>query len=138
MSIRVRDLMTRKPKTVQPTTSLGRASAEMGSSAIRHLPVVSRAGELLGVLSDRDIGTAIGRGPVGRSLPVSSVMAKVVQTVLDTTPAWEAARLLRVKKFGALPVLDAKGALVGIITASDFLAASERALRALDRAVATR
>ncbi len=41
-------------------------------------------------------------------------------TVSPDTPAYHAANLLSIYKFGALPVVD-NGTLVGIITVTDFL-----------------
>jgi acetoin utilization protein AcuB len=41
-------------------------------------------------------------------------------TVTPETPAYQAANMLSIYKFGALPVVD-NGTLVGIITVTDFL-----------------
>ena len=41
-------------------------------------------------------------------------------SVSPDTPAFQAAKMLSLYKFGALPVVD-KGALIGIVTVTDFL-----------------
>jgi CBS-domain-containing membrane protein len=53
------------------------------------------------------------------------VMTKNVITVTPTTPILDAANLILRRHFSGLPVLDETGALVGIITQSDFLHRSE-------------
>src|SRR6516162_7594310 len=53
------------------------------------------------------------------------VMTKNVITATPTTPILDAANLILRRHFSGLPVLDETGALVGIITQSDFLHRSE-------------
>ena len=53
------DVMTSRPVTVEPTTTVRQALAEMKDNHLRHLPVVD-AGEVVGVVSARDfIGVEI-------------------------------------------------------------------------------
>ena len=58
----VRTVMTPSPVTIAPEALLDEALLVMDERDVRHLPVVSE-GELLGVLSDRDLLTATGWMP---------------------------------------------------------------------------
>ena len=64
-----RDLMTVDPVTVDPKASIGEAWDLMRELEIRHVPVV-QDGALVGMLSDRDLGTLdIGRMLALEGLP---------------------------------------------------------------------
>ena len=58
-----RDLMTEAPATVGPTATVRKAVDILQTLDIRHLPVVNDDGELIGMLSDRDLRSL--------SLPIS-------------------------------------------------------------------
>lgn len=52
---RVRDVMTRPVVTVPPEATLAQAAARMSRAGISGVPVVSKAGRLVGVLSMKDL-----------------------------------------------------------------------------------
>lgn len=124
----VKDVMSPRLLVLQANASIGRAQAEMRLARIRHFPVVNKADELIGVVSERDLFRAIGAGPKGKSLAVGQIMTTQIQTVQAAQPAHEAARLMRSHKIGMLPVVTSGQRLVGIVTETDFLAIAERAL----------
>ena len=126
----VRDLMTERPDTVAPTTALRVVLAKLNNHGCRHLPVVD-GDELVGIITDRDVRLAVNspvlredhdlnREEVLDAIEAQSCMTPEPVSVTPQTPAREAADLLRLYKFGGLPVLDA-GRLVGIVTTTDFL-----------------
>lgn len=51
----VGDVMTRSPKVVHPSDSLAEALRRLAKGHVRHLPIVDDHGQLLGVMSIRDI-----------------------------------------------------------------------------------
>ena len=126
----VKELMTARPDTVGPGTSLREVLAKMNRDGCRHLPVVE--GEtLLGIITDRDVRLAVNspvlaedddlqRDKVLDGIEVQTCMTYDPMTIAPETPAHEAADLLSLHKFGGLPVV-ADGKLVGIITTIDFL-----------------
>jgi acetoin utilization protein AcuB len=101
--MRVRDLMSRTPITALSDTSVLDARALMAKERIRHLPVTDSDGELLGIVTDRDIRL---------TLPSPAT----------TLSVWEMNHLLAKLAVGALPVLK-DGRLVGILTETDLLRA---------------
>lgn len=123
--IRVSEVMTNDVLTISPDAPLEQAAAEMRLGRVRHLPVVDPRGRLVGLLSSFDVmkGLATRRGA-----QVVDAMSLTVHSVREDAPAAEAAKRMRTKKVGSLPVVDARGALVGLVTETDFLRVAERAL----------
>ena len=112
----VRYRMSSKLVTVAPRRSLADARALLAKHGIRQLPVLD-GHRLVGIVTDRDL-----RGASARATVVGDVMTAKPFTVAPDTPVDEAARLLRMRKINAVPVVD-KRTLVGIVTATDVLAA---------------
>jgi CBS domain-containing protein len=115
---RVADLMSTEPRVVSPTDHVGMAMREMELSCFRHLPVV-KDGLLVGVISHRDLARAVSREQL-----VREVMSDDVKTVTTQTPAHEAAYLILRYRIGCVPVVEADGRLVGIVTDTDFVRAA--------------
>jgi len=128
----VLDIMTAKPITIYSDQSLHRALELMEETNCKHLPVKSRQGHLVGVISDRDCRYALNSPYILREkwqdealanqLEVRSVMSAAPIIVEPNDPAAEASRLMLTHKIGCLPVMRAE-TLVGIITRSDILVA---------------
>jgi acetoin utilization protein AcuB len=118
----VRDIMRRPAIAVSRDTSLEEAYRTMQENGIRHLPV--REGDaLVGVVTDRDLRLATSTltpAPLALGRPVSDVMARRPETADPGDPVEDAARTMRQKKIGCLPVVE-EGRLVGIITGIDLL-----------------
>jgi acetoin utilization protein AcuB len=108
----------------------------MQSHRVRHIPVVD--GEaLVGIISDRDL-----RRPrwteelddwtscyqINDDHRVEHVMTRNPLTVQASDHILEAVKIFREHRFGALPVLNKHGDLVGIISAQDLLEPLEKAL----------
>jgi CBS domain-containing protein len=129
--MRVRDLMTAKPITVDPETPMLEARQRMVEDRIRHLVVVEN-GRVVGIVTDRDIRLNLPSPATSLSvwelnyllskLTVGGVMTTGVLVVDPDRPVADAARIMMEHKIGALPVVE-EGCLVGIVTESDFLRA---------------
>ena len=129
--MRVRDLMTAKPITVDPETPMLEARQRMLRERIRHLVVLDDA-RVVGIVTDRDVrlnlpspATSLSVWEINYLLPrvtVGGVMTTSVIVVDPDRPIAEAARIMMDHKIGALPVVE-EGRLVGIITESDFVRA---------------
>jgi acetoin utilization protein AcuB len=125
----VQNRMTRGPASVASTASIAEALRMVRQHRMRHLPVVDD-GELVGIVSDRDLRLAMP-SPLGaetpefvalvESTPVEAIMARDVITVGPTDTLEDAAVRMRRSRVGALPVTDAGGKLVGILTETDIL-----------------
>lgn len=124
----VADWMTRAPLTIPLEATLREATASLRERGIRHLPVVN-GGKLFGIISDRDIKSAIPppiagvpAGDLSRAYerPVFEVMTTKVVTVGPGDSVMEAARLMRRHKISCLAVVY-NDRLVGILTETDLL-----------------
>jgi len=112
------DCMTANPTEIGVETTLDVAADMCRANGIRHLPVVE-AGQLLGILSDRDLRRARGVGRRG-DMPVDEILEASPITIERETTLEEAARTMLERKISALPVLDEEE-LVGILTLTDLL-----------------
>jgi acetoin utilization protein AcuB len=112
----VQDHMSRKVVTIGPQASVDDARKLLRRHRIRQLPVL-RNGRLSGIVTDRDL-----RSTGTRSRKVADIMTAKPFVISPLASVDEAARLLRMYKIGALPVVDGK-TLAGIITGSDVLEA---------------
>ena len=123
----VADIMTAEPYTLTPDASLADAHELMQQHHIRHIPIVSPGGRLVGVVSHRDVlGASDSRLLQGREpgkeayVALSAVMSSPAKTALETDRLRGTALRLRQYRVGCLPVVR-DGIPVGIITDSDFV-----------------
>lgn len=131
VAVKVRDLMTREPLTVDVDTPVVDARRMMLKHGIRHL-LVEDGARLVGIVTDRDIRLTLPSPATSLSaweinyllarMTVDSVMTGTVITVDPDRDAQDAVRIMVDHKIGALPVTDG-GSLVGIITETDVLRA---------------
>lgn len=134
----VRDAMTAGPVTIDVDAPVETAVAVMRERRLRHLPVVDADGGLIGIVTDRDLrsallGSAIDYLPTSQGrlrataaslneVRVGHVMTWGVLTVSPEAPLAQAAAIMADRRVGSLPVID-HGRLVGIVTERDVLKA---------------
>ena len=114
--------------TVRPDDLVDLAASVMDWRHIRHVPVEDEAGRLVGLVSHRDLLRLLARGVTEQSnapVAVRQIMKPDPVTITPDTPTLDAIALMRGRRVGCLPVVEA-GTLVGIVTAQDFLIASAR------------
>jgi acetoin utilization protein AcuB len=116
--MRVQDVMTKGVSTVSAAATAEQAWDVMRMKRIHHL-VVTEGREIIGVISDRDMGGRYGAA-VRQTRLVSELMTAHVVTVEPETPVRKAANLLRGRSIGCLVVTD-RDRIVGIITTADLL-----------------
>jgi len=119
--------------TVGPRELLHVAARRMSEKHIRHLPVVAR-GELVGMVTDRDLRRACGEQTVADELAQAAgalyfgpsmiweIMSRNVCTIDPQTRLIDAAGLMAGRRIGALPVLRDRH-MVGILTDTDIVRA---------------
>ena len=111
-----------KVVTVRPDQTLREALAVLAQHSIGALVVVNATGELVGILSERDIVREAVRNERFFELPVSQIMTKNVITGQPRDDLDAVARTMTNKRFRHLPVLDG-GKLVGVISLGDVVKA---------------
>ena len=116
--------MTRDVLVVPPELGLDVAHRIMRRKHIRHLPVV-RSGQLLGILSDRDVLLRARQTDDGMlvvpTVPVATAMTPEPITCEPTTEIATLVHTMTERKIDAVPVVSAAGALVGLVTSTDLL-----------------
>lgn len=126
--------MNRKVVAVKQEMSLLEAKELMHEKGIRHLPVVSEDNRLVGIITDRDLRSALplhlfkaGGDPkqvkAFEHLKVADIMTADPMTIQPTHTIQDALLLIQEKKVGAFPVVDENGKLTGILSTRDLLRA---------------
>jgi nucleotide-binding universal stress UspA family protein len=110
--------MTKNPVTATPDEKLSSVEAKMHEGDFRCVPIL-KDGVPVGIVTDRDIRRHIG---LLDQTEASKAMSEALITVEPSTDIREAARLLRERKVGGLPVVE-DGKLTGVITVTDVLEA---------------
>jgi CBS domain-containing protein len=129
----VRTYMHFAPLTGHQDDLVSQAQQRMHSAMIRHLPIVTEDGKLLGLLTDRDLRQA-GASSVPllthyeaplllMTMMVKDIMTTHVYTVTEETSVASAGQLFLDYKLGCLPVVDTNHRLAGMLTVTDLLRA---------------
>ena len=115
---RTQHVVIRDPYAVTPDTALAEAVATMRRQQVGTLVVVDGARRLKGLLTERDVrfvDPSIGT-VASRMTPVDRLVVGHGEVTMD-----DAERLMVERKIKKLPLIDASGTLLGIITARDIV-----------------
>lgn len=111
--------MTRNPATIERTASLSEAHKLMRERQVRHLPVVDRAGNLCGVVSQRDLHLIETLADVDpQRIRVEEAMVERPFAVTGDTSLEEVVEIMADHKYGSVVVIGHEG-IEGIFTAVD-------------------
>jgi CBS domain-containing protein len=140
LSMRVRDVMITEVVTVNPTTPLAEVVELLIQQGVKAAPVIE-AGRVVGIVSGGDLLQRAGmelrlslqrmlpaealreqlQQLAGQGLTAADIMTAPAITVRDDAKLAEAARLMADKHLKRLPVVDAQGRLVGLVSRLDVL-----------------
>ena len=121
--IPIERIMTPDPATISPQSSAAEARRLLDSNVINHLPVVERD-RLVGIVSSSDLLklyllddklTIFARATVDQIMETKLVVLNRKATLR------QAAEKLSMGNFHALPVVDRRRRLIGIVTSSDLI-----------------
>ncbi len=130
--MKVSKYMSTDVRTANLSDGLRQTFYRMRERGIRHMPVLGEDGCLVGIVSDRDL-----RRPdwvdeeenvahyylLDNAHKVADSMTKNPAVVGPDDDVQKAVQMILDRKYGALPVIDADGRLVGMISAIDLLRA---------------
>ncbi|MDW0112843.1 acetoin utilization AcuB family protein [Sporosarcina saromensis] len=122
----IEEIMKRKVITLTEEHTISDAITRMKEEKIRHLPILSVAGELVGIVSDRDLKEVIpslfndASNENVYNQPLSAIMTKNPIHAHPMDFVEEAAVIFYDNQIGCLPIVSNKQ-LVGIITETDLL-----------------
>lgn len=128
------DRMVTKLQVVRPEEPIFTARQLMKEKGIRHLPVVDREGRLVGIVTDRDMRTAMPSQLLSKeefllakerisNHTVADIMTPDPLTIREYHTLQDALLVMNLKKVGAFPVVSESGELKGIISTRDILKA---------------
>jgi len=125
--MKLSQVMTRKVEFVAPVDSVRQAAEKMRSFDVGPMPVCE-AGQVLGMLTDRDIAVrvvATGRNP--ETTLVKDVMSREVSFCDQDDDVAVAAKLMADRQLRRLVVLDANHRLAGIVSVGDLAMSADGA-----------
>lgn len=149
--LRVADIMTPHPITVDPDTPVLSVVRILMAHSFRGLPVVDSGGRVVGIITDEDLveraGLPVRPGLLSRlgaelagpdsefahlqDVRVGTVMTAPVDTIGGSAFAHEAVRRMVRRRRRTLPVVDGTGRLVGMVSRVDVLTAAGHWTRSL-------
>ncbi len=115
----VRDIMSTKVQTIDMNEKAETAWNLMKWKRIHHVVVTDGPGQVVGVISARDLGGR-DREETLKIRPVAAMMTAYAVKAVPEMPVRQAANVMRGWNIGCLPVVE-NGKLVGIVTVSDLL-----------------
>lgn len=123
--LKVSQFMTTDLFTVRPNDIVDFAATLMDWRHIRHVPVEGDDGELVGLVSHRDLLRLVANGRIGgdNKVTVDEIMTINPVTLNTDSTTVEAIRLMRDHKVACLPVVEA-GKLVGMVSEHDLIVVS--------------
>ncbi len=116
-----RDIMTPEPWLACPDTTIADAAATMAREDVGMLPVVDDPAirRLVGVITDRDMAVRCLACHHKRCVVADHMTRFHIQTVSPDADVTEALALMERHQLRRLPVVDAAGTVVGIISQAD-------------------
>lgn len=126
--------MTRKVVTIDSESSIFDARELMNSNRIRHLPVIDEKNHVIGIVSDRDIRSAMPSVVLKdkdcsadsrelKNIRVKDFMTRNPVCIPPTYTIQDVLLLIQEKRVGAFPVADEENKLLGILSIRDLVRA---------------
>ena len=120
--------------TIDKDASVFDAQEKMAANEIRHLPVVDADNRLIGIVTDRDIRSAMPYSLIKEKgnaeerakladLKVDAIMTRNPMTISPLFTIQDALLMIQKEKVGAFPVVDDEGKIKGILSVRDLLRA---------------
>ena len=122
MSLCVKDVMARRVLLVEASSSAKNAARMMNKFGVSSL-IVSSEGDVVGILTERDILTrVVASGQDPEQVEVSEIMSEPIIVVNPDTPIQQAVQIMLMERIKKLPVMEKdeeKIKLVGILSMTD-------------------
>ena len=116
----VEQLMTGAVAICRATDTLNDAAKIMWERDCGAVPVVDDAGRPIAMITDRDVCIAsYTQGQPLFAIPISSAMSKTIVTCREGESLSTAEAVMRGQQIRRLPIVDADGCLIGILSLND-------------------
>lgn len=136
----VAEIMTKEPMSIQSTASVARTFYELESGKFRHLPVINRKKDLIGIVSSKHIVDYVYEEVIKKVFSpesdafiedskLTNFLSGLIEDLVPAKPIVVpssaelgfALKKMRSNKVGSIAVLDRKNRLAGIFTEHDYL-----------------
>jgi CBS domain-containing protein len=117
LNLPVKHLLQRTPVFIDADASVGAAASTMQQAGIGSVLI---AGDLPGIITDRDLRGRVLAAGLGPEAPVSQVMSRPVKTIDANAPIFAALQLMLENNIHHLPVVDGT-TIIGVISGTDLL-----------------
>ena len=122
----LKDLMSRDVRVVKLGDRLDAAARVLWDRDCGVVPVVDGNGAVVGVLTDRDVCmAAFTQGRTLAEIPVAVAMARKVHTARPDDDLATALAAMAAQQVHRLPVVDARGVCIGVVSSSDLVRHAE-------------
>jgi CBS domain-containing protein len=118
--MRVKELMTRRVASCSADDQLSAAARAMYETDCGFVPVLDVDGVVIGTVTDRDVclATYLGDAPP-RAIQVRTAMGRPAVTCGPEDTVGSAVEAMRAHRLHRLPVVDATGRLIGVLSLDD-------------------
>jgi len=124
--MKVEALMNPRVKSAGTDASVADVVLIMEKNDCGTVPILNWASTLVGIVTDRVICLAVGFRPLpAAGIPITDVMSKKVYACSPEEDVSVALQTMRQRKIRRLPVVDANGHLVGILSMDDIVLRTE-------------
>jgi len=117
--MRCDEVMTTRVETIDELDAVLVAADAMRRANVGFLPVLSKDGYLVGVLTDRDIAVRLVAEDLPTGTAVRSIMTRYVVVCRESDDIHHAEQLMGEKGVSRIVCLDARGRLAGVLSLSD-------------------
>lgn len=132
-AMNVKEVMSHQVRSVRMTERADAAARVLWDHDCGIVPVVDSANVLVGVVTDRDLCMATyTQGRPLAELAVATVMARAVRSCKPDDSLATALAMLQQAQVHRLPVVDARGIAVGMLSINDLIRLSQARPAALD------
>jgi CBS domain-containing protein len=130
------EIMTRDPACCTPDHTVRQAAVLMQEHDCGCIPVVDGTQRLVGVITDRDLACRCLAAGLGPETSVAEIMSLSPSCCAPDDDVQYVERIMEERQVRRVPVIDAGGACVGMVSQADLVRAAERSAHVSDREVA--
>lgn len=131
-NIPLKEIMNKDVISVHVDDPFSKVEQTFRSRHIRHLPVLDKKNKLVGIISERDLYRTVAphKTEEGYLYDRSQLDEFILKFVMTPEPfrlrpentVKDALEAMAFRKYGCIPITDAEGIMLGIVTRTDILA----------------